>query len=83
MPNDLLLMYCRQICGLLRNRIKGEVYVNGINDKIVVEISWYDFQYSCTINKVADMVHKGISSECIGEWICRNFKNVMLTEVFV
>ena len=83
MPVELLETYCRRICAMLRKRINGTIYVNGTYDEIVTEITWSDFQYQIVINNVSNMIYRGISSEYISRWICEDFKNAMLKEVFV
>ena len=85
MPIDLLELYCRRICGLLRRKINAEIYVNyDVNsNEIDVEISWYDFQYRCVINNVHTIVYRGISSENIGNWILKNYREAVLSEAFL
>lgn len=82
---ELLDIYCRRICAILRRKINGNVYVNPDigNSEIDVEISWYGFQYYCCISKLHIIIHRGISSEDIANWIVNNYKNSLLKEAFL
>jgi hypothetical protein len=85
MPEDLLLIYCKRICAILRRKINAKIYVNGNlnNSEINIEIDWLDFQYLCTIDRVYALVYRGISSEDIAEHVYRNYKEKLLGEAFI
>lgn len=82
---ELLDIYCRRICAILRRQINGEIYVNCNmdNSEIDVEIYWYDFQYYCNISELYTLVHRGISSENIANWIVNNYRQKLLSEAFL
>lgn len=85
MPEDLLDMYCRRICAILRRKINARIFVNSdlANSEIDIEIDWYDFQYRCTIGRIHALVYRGISSEDIAEHVYKSYKEELLSEAFL
>ena len=85
MPEDLLDMYCRRICAILRRKINARIFVNSdlANSEIDIEIDWYDFQYRCTICRIHALVYRGISSEDIAEHVYKSYKEKLLGEAFL
>lgn len=83
MPEDLLLTYCRRICASLRSRINAEVYVNSDHSDLDIDIYWGEFQYQCTVSQMHKLVYRGVSSECIADYIYRSYKNSLLSEAFI
>lgn len=82
---ELFDIYCRRICAILRRKINADIYVNSNigNDEIFIEIYWCDFQYYCCISKLHTIIHRGISSEDIADWIVKDYKSDLLKEAFL
>ena len=83
MPKDLLEMYCRRVCGYLRDRINAEIYVNGDIDDIVTDIQWGEFQFRSIVSHMHKFVYSGIGSEQIAEHIYKKYKSALLSEAFL
>lgn len=83
MPEDLMMTYCRRICGYLRDRINAEIYVNGDVDEVVTDIQWGEFQFRSIISHLHRFVYSGISSEQIAEHIYKKYKSALLSEAFL
>jgi hypothetical protein len=83
MPEDLLLIYCKRICAILRKKINGEIYVNANGNSIVTDISWGEFQYQCITDYIHRLVYRGVSSETIADYIYRSYRRSLLKEAFI
>ena len=83
MPEDLMELYCRRVCGNLRSRINAEIYVNSDKDDMVIDIYWGEFQYQQVFSQMYKLVYRGISTDNIADFIYNNYRQKLLQEAFI
>lgn len=67
----------------LRQRIKGEIYVNIIDDVLIIDIINCTFQYwRYTLNNLAANLSVGLSSKIVSDVIIKQYKQHILNHYF-
>lgn len=67
----------------LRQRIKGDLYVHIVGDKLIVDIQPVGcWTWHYTINNLAAQISTGLSSRIVADVIVKHYKKYILSEYF-
>lgn len=67
----------------LRQRIKGDLYVHIVGDKLIVDIQPVGcWTWHYTINNLAAQISTGLSSRIVADVIVKHYKKYILSEHF-